>query len=324
MTSIVYYISGHGYGHTVRSIELIKSLQHKRPNLFFHIRTDAPSWLFELNLQSNYHLHPLPIDVGAIQETSFQINKQKTLVAITELYSKKDAIVARENAFVKETNAIAVIADIPPLAFEIAAAAGIPSVGLANFSWDWIYEDFVDELPQFESIIQMIKASYSKSTLLLRLPFYGDLSAFPRIKDIPLITRKATKPKEEVWQLLDIEPKNRVALALVAFRASDLKTVDFRKIARMDRFITMGLPETHDNCLNIPPNFIRFPELLNACDVVISKPGYGLVAEVLANRTPLLYTTREDFAELEVLTRGLKEYAVAKEIRAEDFFAGNW
>ena len=97
MPTIIYYISGHGYGHSKRSIELIKTLMRKNPELFFHIRTDAPRWIFELNLDSNYELHNVRLDIGAVQETSFHIDKQKTLAAVTELYEQKEEIVERES-----------------------------------------------------------------------------------------------------------------------------------------------------------------------------------------------------------------------------------
>ena len=326
MSTIIYYITGHGYGHSTRSIELIKTLLKKHFDLFFHIRTDAPKWIFELNLDSNYQLHNVKLDVGAVQETSFHIDKKKTFDEVAKLYQQKDEIVKRESAFAAQAGANLIIADIPPLAFDIAKAAGIPGVGLANFSWDWIYQDYLDEIPEFNSLIQQIRSSYNQADLLLRLPFYGDLSAFSKITDIPLIARKAELPKERVLQLLEIEPRKRDKLILLAFRANDLKEVDFEKIESMQgfKFVTLGLSKTYKNCMNIPANFIRFPNLLNACDAAISKPGYGLVAEIIANQTRLLYTSRTDFVEYEFLVQGLKEYAVAQELPRKDFFAGNW
>jgi len=326
MQTIIYYITGHGYGHSTRSIELIKSLLRKNSDLFFHIRTDAPKWMFELNLDLNYQFHDVKLDVGAVQETSFHIDKKKTFEEVDRLYQQKDEIVKRESAFAMQAGANLIIADIPPLAFDIAKAAGIPGVALANFSWDWIYQDYIDVIPEFDSLIQQIKSSYNKADLLLRLPFHGDLSAFPKIADIPLIARKAELPKERVLQLLEIDPGKHDKLILLAFRTNDLKEIDLEKIASLQgfRFVTLGLSKTYNNCINIPANFIRFPNLLNACDAAISKPGYGLVAEIIANQTPLLYTSRTDFAEYEVLVQGLKEYAVAKELSRKDFFAGNW
>ncbi|MCH8956128.1 hypothetical protein IIA28_12555, partial [candidate division KSB1 bacterium] len=253
-------------------------------------------------------------------------DKNKTFEEVDRLYQQKDEIVKRESAFAAQAGANLIIADIPPLAFDIAKAAGIPGIGLANFSWDWIYQDYIDVMPEFDSLIQQIRSSYNKADLLLRLPFYGDLSAFPKIADIPLIARKAELSKERVLQLLEIAPRKRHKLILLAFRTNDLKEVDFEKIESVQgfKFITLGLSKTYKNCINIPANFIRFPNLLNACDAAISKPGYGLVAEIIANQTRLLYTSRTDFVEYEVLVQGLKEYAVAKELSRVDFFAGNW
>jgi len=139
MPTIIYYITGHGYGHSTRSIELIKTLLRKNSDLFFHIRTDAPKWIFELNLDSNYQFHNVNLDVGAVQETSFHIDKKKTFEEVDRLYQQKDEIVKRESAFAAQAGAHLILADIPPLAFDIAKAAGIPGIGLANFSWDWIY-----------------------------------------------------------------------------------------------------------------------------------------------------------------------------------------
>lgn len=326
MQTIVYYISGHGYGHATRSLELIRTLQSLRRELFFHIRSDAPEWMVKLNLTTNYTLYPVKLDVGVVQKTSFVIDKEKTYRRVAALYERKDQIVKREADFAKAHRARLIIADIPPLAFDVAEAMDIPGVALANFSWDWIYQDYVTEIPELAEVIAQIKSSYHKTTLLLRLPFYGDLSAFPKVTDIPLIARKASIPKEEIWKRFGIDPKNRPKLALVAFRATDLAEVNFKKLEALDefKFITLGLPKTFKNNINLPPNFIRFPELVHASDVVISKPGYGLVSDILANRTPLLYTSRDDFAEYECLVRGLNEFAVANELPRDDFLGGNW
>ncbi len=253
MPSIIYYITGHGYGHSTRSIELIKTLLRKNSDLFFHIRTDAPKWIFELNLDSNYEFHNVILDVGAVQETSFHIDKQKTFEEVTNLYQQKEEIVKRESAFAAQAGANLIIADIPPLAFDIAKAAGIPGIGLANFSWDWIYQDYIDVIPEFNSLIQQIRSSYTKADLLLRLPFYGDLSAFQKIVDIPLIARKAELPKVCVLQLLEIDPRKHDKLILLAFRTNDLKEVDLEKIGSLQgfRFVTLGLSKTYKNCINI-------------------------------------------------------------------------
>lgn len=326
MQNILFYISGHGYGHATRSIEVVKKLVASNPNLFFHIRTDAPSWLFESNLKHNYQLHPLKTDVGVVQETSFVVNKKETLRLWQKLLQKKELIIKEEAGFARSVSAAIVLSDISPLAFDVAAEAGIRAVGLSNFSWDWIYKGYVQEFPEFTPIIHAIRASYQSADLLLRLPFSGDLSVFPVIKDIPLISRKAAGPAEAIWQKLNINKKKSPPLVLVALRPSDLALVELERLEKSKDFvfITSGLKRKLANSIDLPPHFVYFPELVNACDLVLSKPGYGIVSEIIANQTPLLYISRDDFAEYKALVEGLGEYAISAELPREHFFTAQW
>ena len=48
------------------------------------------------------------------------------------------------------------------------------------------------------------------------------------------------------------------------------------------------------------------------------------MSDCLANRTPVLYTARGQFAEFGPLVAGLERYGVAAFIANEDLLAGNW
>ena len=69
--SIAYYITGHGYGHTVRSVEIIKELFRRRPDATVHVRTSAAAWLFEQLRSFHFQYHETRLDVGALQSTSY-------------------------------------------------------------------------------------------------------------------------------------------------------------------------------------------------------------------------------------------------------------
>ncbi len=326
MQNIIYYISGHGYGHATRSLEVIKRLSRERDDLFFHIRSDAPEWMFRLNLDQRYNLYPRRLDVGAVQKTSFELDIAQTYNEVAGLYANRSQLVDDEAAFARQVGAAIIIADVPPLAFDVAARVGLPGIGLANFSWDWIYSGWLERKPEFGELIPKIQQSYASADLLLRLPMHGDLSCFPKIRDLPLIARKARLPREDTRAKMGIDELDTRPLALVALRAADVSSMDFGRLGRQNdfRFVTLGLPESFENTLNLPANFIYFPELVKACDVVVSKPGYGLVSEIIANRRPLLYTSRDDFVEYEVLVVGLNAWAVSEFLPRSSFGAGAW
>jgi hypothetical protein len=83
-----------------------------------------------------------------------------------------------------------------------------------------------------------------------------------------------------------------------------------------------GLP---DDTVRLPVNHpIAHEDLVAACDAVISKPGYGTVVECIASRTPLLYTSRDDFREYPVLVEGLRRQARCRFVPREDLLSLRW
>ena len=68
----------------------------------------------------------------------------------------------------------------------------------------------------------------------------------------------------------------------------------------------------------------RYEDLVRAVDVVASKPGYGIISECLANDTALLYTSRGDFREYQVLVDAMPAFLRSEFIAHDDLYAGRW
>ena len=71
-----------------------------------------------------------------------------------------------------------VVADAPPLGCAAAATAGIPSVVVSNFTWDWIYADYREYLAGAPDLIPAIQAAYSLADAAWRLPMHGGFETF--------------------------------------------------------------------------------------------------------------------------------------------------
>ena len=84
-----------------------------------------------------------------------------------------------------------VFADIPALAFEVADALGCPASRWRISPGTGSTRITREVLPGFAPLVAALRAAYGRATLLLRLPLHGDLSAFPRIRDVPLVARRA-------------------------------------------------------------------------------------------------------------------------------------
>jgi len=302
-----------------------RTLVQRRPDVRFLVRSTIPEWLVRLNLGHLAAFEHVELDVGVRQENSYFPNKLETLRAFAELWENRAPLIQREVRILHKERANVILADLPPLAFEVADAAGLPGLAMGNFSWDWIYEPYVTAHPEFAWVVPAIRGAYGKAERLFRLPMHGEMRAFRSVCDVPLVARHAELPAEEVRARLGLTTADKPVL-LVALRQEDLAHVEWSELRSLSRdyevvaFSTIPLPKTHV----LPPDFIRFQELVHAADVVVSKPGYGIVSECIANDTALLYVERHEFREYDVLVAALREYGWAEPLTVEAFRRGHW
>ncbi|MDX9703027.1 MAG: hypothetical protein RBU23_08300 [Candidatus Auribacterota bacterium] len=325
---IVFYISGHGFGHATRNLAIIQAIQHKYIDVDVYIRSNAPEWIFKENLLRPVYYHNLRIDTGTYQKDFIHLDKKKSFTAYDQLVQTRDQLIYSEVMFLHANNIDLIVADIPPTAFYIASSAAIPAVALANFSWDWIFEPYLDEYPEYSYLIEDMRAGYKKADMLLRLPFAGDLSVFRKITDIPLILRNPLYTQQEVRRELGISEETRpvILCSFGGFNTSDLD-IAFIMAAYRD-FFFIGFSSEYqrgENYLLLPYNSnIDHPSLVACSAMVISKLGFSTVAECVGTGTPLMYISRDDFREYPVLEAGLKPLIPSYLIPRDNFFSGFW
>lgn len=319
---IVFYVSAHGFGHAVRTSEVMRAILARLPEVEIHLRSRAPSWLFPAEVRGR--ISEITLDVGVVQQNSLTLDTAATLARMEEILSNSEALLRTEVDLLRDTHCDVVVGDIPPLAFEAARRAGVPSVAITNFSWDWIYRAYLPSEPRFAPIIDGMTNHYGAATLLLRLPFHGDLSAFPRHRDIPLITRRSEGSRDAQRRLLGL---GGGPIALVSFGGFGLSRLPLARIARERPDWTFLLPGSYGgsgprNIVSFDERLVRHENLVAAADVVMTKPGYGIVAECLANGARILYTSRGDFPEYPILEAAVRRHAHARYVSPEALLAG--
>ena len=139
---LVFYISSHGFGHATRDTEVINEILIARPDTRIVVRSRVPQWFLEQSIRGRFELQPCDTDTGMVQIDSLTIDVEATVRQAREFYADFGTRADREAEVLRALKPSAVIGDIPPLAFAAAARAGVPGIAFANFTWDWIYEDY--------------------------------------------------------------------------------------------------------------------------------------------------------------------------------------
>ena len=323
LSPILYYITGHGFGHAVRSNEVIRALKQAAPELRIYVRTTAPEWLFH---------HPLTpiiysrgaIDVGITQKNSLEMDLNDTLRACRSLHNQMPRLIAEEIDFVKRHGIRLILGDIPPVGFEIAARASIPSVAITNFTWNWIYRAYLDEYPTFLPLIEEMESFYAKATLALALPYPCEMGVFMQREAIPWIARTSLLNQQEARVKFAL-PES-ATIVLLSFGGLGLKHLPWQRLRQLREyyFVATGESQQQDDNSSILPDAQRsYQDLVRAADVIVTKPGYGIVADAIAHQKPVLYTNRGEFPEYVHLVQALDELAAAEFIAQDDLFSGN-
>jgi UDP:flavonoid glycosyltransferase YjiC (YdhE family) len=320
LSSILYYITGHGYGHAVRSNEVIRHLQKIAPGLKIYVRTTAPEWLIQ------GHIIPprQTIDIGIVQKDSLDMDLEGTLLACQALHHNIPGVIQQEMDFVREHQIRLIVGDIPPLCFEIATRASIASVAIGNFTWSEIYRAYIKNYPGFISLIEEMEDFYRNSSLALTLPYPCGVDVFPRRQPIPWIARTSSLSRRQARMAFGL-PQS-ATIVLLSFGGLGLKRIAWSKLKELSGFffVTTGEPEQEiDNLRFFPEAQRKYEDLVRAVDVVVTKPGYGIVADVISHQVRALYTDRGDFSEYPYLVQALNECATAEFIPQDELLSGN-
>jgi hypothetical protein len=320
LSSILYYITGHGYGHAVRSSQVIGCLKKAAPDLKIHVRTTAPEWLFlDRALQSRQ-----AIDVGIRQKDSLEMDLAGTLRACQLLHDGLPDLIEQELEFVKGHQIRLIVGDIPPLCFEIAMRASVVSVAIANFTWSEIYRVYSKDYHDFLSIIEQMEGFYRHATLALTLPYPCGMEVFPRQESIPWIARTSRLTKSEARKALRL-PRS-ATLVLLSFGGLGLERLPWNQLKQLGDFffVTTGQNKLEASNVRFLPDAQRnYENLVRAVDVVVTKPGYGIVADVISHKVRTLYTDRGAFAEYQHLVQALEDCATAEFIPQDQLLSGN-
>jgi L-arabinokinase len=326
---ILFYVSGHGFGHATRTRALIAELRARaRDALDVHVRTQAPHWIFT-ERDVGVTCSSAPIDVGVLQRSGMDLDLPRTLEAHEALGAVWPDAVEREARFIDGFGPSLVVGDIPPLAFAAARRAGVAAVAVANFSWDWILEWYAAEESRWLPIVSRYREAYGHAAQLFRLPLHGDLSAFGHVVDTPFVVNRSTRSVERCREMLGVSVEEKRRLVLVSF--GGFGSVPIRASADEDLseylFVIIGDEPTGvagEWIALRKPSPIAHEDVMRACDAVLGKTGYGTVAEALAHDTRFLYLPRRGFREVPILEAGIERLGCARAIPRRDFEAGRW
>lgn len=317
-------ITNHGFGHVTRTAAVLAELQQRCPELLLIVATTAPRWLLEAYLSADFIHRPRQLDVGVIQSDSLTLDQGATLQELLKLQHTAQDLIDAESKFIRAQGVQLVLGDIPPLATQIAKAAGIPCWMMSNFGWDLIYDHWGDK---FRDIVTWIQDCFADCDRLFRLPFAAPMSSFPVVEEIGLTGGQPRYSVSEIRAKLNLTAPQSQTI-LLTFGGFGLNDIPYHHLEYFPdwQFITFDrhAPEQWPNLVKVNGQAYRPVDIMPACGRMISKPGYGTFAEGCRVGIPIVSLPRSGFAEAQYLLAGLQQYHTHQILEPGEFTTSCW
>jgi len=326
--NLAFHITAHGFGHASRSAAVMAAIAERLGAVHFHIFSEVPDWFF-LDALPNVRIsvNSIKNDVGLIQKNPMEHDLEATLKALNALLPYNKENLQALSADLQRRQCKAVICDIAPMGIAAAELAKIPSFLVENFTWDWIYEEYVETHPQFIPINHILRQVFQQASFHIQTsPFCEDnpgasLTVFP-------VSRKPRHSGAEIRSRLKIKEEEPMVLITMGGIPENFRNLTRLKNHEDFRFVVPG-GHTHyewDDHLVLIPHHSNFyhPDLIQAADIIIGKAGYSTIAEVFQAGKPFGYISRTGFRESPPLAEFIRNEMNGIEISEADYQKHQW
>lgn len=324
--NIAYFISPHGYGHAARACAVMAEMHDINPSIKFEIFTTIPQWFFQQSLSGSFTYHNLLTDIGMVQETPLREDLPETLKKLNDFLPYNESQIESLSRDIRKLKCRLIICDISPMGIVVAQAACVPSVLIENFTWDWVYENYVsDDFPVKQHVDYLRDVYKSVNYHIQTEPICHYWNAALTV--VP-ISRKTRTTPQQVRKSLGIPDESKAVIITMGGIPEKHNFLNQLKHHRDVHFIIPGSSQTArfvDNLVLLPHHSEFFhPDLVNACDAVIGKLGYSTLAEVFHAGVPYGYIPRSSFKESDFLEEFVKEKMRGCAIPEKQYQEGSW
>ena len=324
--TIAYFITDHGFGHASRSAAVMAALERMVPEVRFELFTTSPRWLYEDSLANIFGYHSVQTDVGLVQLSPLDEDLEATCRALQKWLPFEEALIQQLADQVNRLGCRLVMCDISALGIAVARKAGVPSVLVENFTWDWIYAAYGEMFPEMVGFSNDLNEQYDQADMHIQTePLCNDVEGAIRLAPI---SRSPRTPPSIIRDQLSIPSHAKMVLVSMGGVPDRFRFLEQLPEAIAPFIVIPGCDRpavSHLKVIQLPAHS-RFyhPDLLAAADLLIGKAGYSTVAEAYHAGVPFGYVARSQSPESHALEQFIETHMVSRPISAETYSDGRW
>lgn len=329
---IAYFITPHGFGHATRAAAIMTAAQALDPSVQFEIFTRVPQWLFQQSLNQSlnapFGYHDTLTDIGLAQKNALHEDIAETVRRLDAMLPFDPDWIGDLARQVVALGCQLVVCDVAPLGIAVARAAGVPSVLIENFTWDWIYESYRQDAAGLAPHIAYLQDLFARADYRIQTEpvcryVQADIITTP-VSRIPRTAAPAIRER------LGVPTQSQLVLVTMGGLSTTNQHTFLDRLAEHTQayFILPGMGDTvqiQGNVVRLPhQSHFYHPDIMHAADAVVGKTGYSTVAEAYHAGAPYGYVSRPRFPESAVMAAFIQSRMRGIEFSEAAFHSGQW
>ena len=202
------------------------------------------------------------------------------------------------------------MSDIVPWVFHATKTVGIKSCLISNFTWMEIYQEYLST-----NIIDIYKSCYQLVDEVIRYDLATSVMKdyFKQVKNVSVCARMFHE--KEVRKIKN--QFNQPIVFVSVGRSVDLEEAIHVEHLNYKFIVTEGIQIVGDNVLYLPKEIENTQDYIKAADFVITKAGFGTIAETMLAKKKCGVIGRETIAEDRETIRQLVERGLVLQVEYE-------
>jgi len=294
--TIVFDVSGHGYGHLGQVAPIAQVLAQRYPRLRIVVRTANPAALVQDFLGIPVAVESPPPEATLVMRGPSVVDVEASADAYRMLHDRWGEHVDREAARLTALAPALLVADVPYLSLAAAKRAGIPAIALCSLNWLDLYRTYCGGQPEAPDILRTVADAYLSADLFLQPQPHMPMTDLPNRRSIGPVGRIGWPRQAELRAALGIAADERIVLVTLGGIRPE------RKLALPDvPGIRWLVPAVHaatpDGALDAGRSGMSYIDLLASSDAVLTKIGYCTFVEAACNGVGIVSGPRADWPE---------------------------
>lgn len=308
------YLSDEGYGHIVRQRAVMTEIQKLARTHEFVLQTHKHIDFARKNTPATTYID---------RYNNISWHKQRdSSPNISEIKAHfGDYLIKSERYIAEEQNEFGfdyVLSDFVYEAFVLAKRKGVPSFGVAHFTWDWFFNKIYPRVIS-DSLFDYFTKAATSATKLYFPPFTPpEILKFYASKavEVPFIVKEDVDHKQ--W------PESAQFKVLVMDSGAGLMGENIKRaLSKLNQNEwCFGVQETlglqGDQFFNIPQSDLLIDYVRDA-DLVVGRPGFNTLSECIAYRKPMLLISESMNPEMDFNIAELKKMRLGAFMSLDDF-----